>query len=128
MASTRSFPSREILRRPRFSPIDVVVFVAIILLLFGILRLAQSINTSSATAHGAVICTDPAHLPYYAARSPLRMVIPCFISVVSPFVYATAAARSRRARAVLSPILDILQSVPVLGFLAITVPFFIALF
>src|SRR5580658_10674841 len=128
MASTRSFPSREILRRPRFSPIDVVVFVAIILLLFGILRLARSINTSSATAHVAVISTDPANLPYYAARSLLRMFIAFFISVVFTFVYATAAARSRRARAVLIPILDILQSVPVLGFLAITVTFFIALF
>jgi NitT/TauT family transport system permease protein len=128
MASTRSFPSREILRRPRFSPIDVVVFVAIILLLFGILRLAGSINTSSATAHVAVISTDPANLPYYAARSLLRMFIAFFISVVFTFVYATAAARSRRARAVLIPILDILQSVPVLGFLAITVTFFIALF
>src|SRR5580700_3224456 len=128
MASTRSFPSRDVLRRPRFSPVDVVVFVAIFLLLFGILRLARSINTSSATAHVAVISTDPANLPYYAARSLLRMFIAFFISVVFTFVYATAAARSRRARAVLIPILDILQSVPILGFLAITVTFFIALF
>jgi NitT/TauT family transport system permease protein len=128
MATTRSFPSRDVLRRPRFSPIDVVVFVAIALLLFGILRLARSLNTSSATAHVAVISTDPANLPYYAARSLLRMFIAFFLSVVFTFVYATAAARSRRARAVLIPILDILQSVPILGFLAITVTFFIALF
>src|SRR5580693_2844801 len=106
MASTRSFPSRGVLRRPRFSPVDVVVFVAIALLLFGILRLAHSLNSSSASAHVAVISTDPANLP----------------------IYATAAARSRRARIVLIPILDILQSVPILGFLAITVTFFIALF
>jgi NitT/TauT family transport system permease protein len=128
MASTRSFPSRDVLRRPRFSPVDVVVFVAIALLLFGILRLAHSLNSSSASAHVAVISTDPANLPYYAARSLLRMFIAFFISVVFTFIYATAAARSRRARIILIPVLDILQSVPVLGFLAITVTFFIALF
>src|SRR5580693_1698229 len=128
MASTRSFPSRDVLRRPRFSPVDVVVFVAIALLLFGILRLAHSLNSSSASAHVAVISTDPANLPYYAARSLLRIFNAFFLSVVFTFIYATAAARSRRARIVLIPILDILQSVPVLGFLAITVTFFIALF
>ncbi|HJZ29053.1 MAG TPA: ABC transporter permease subunit, partial [Streptosporangiaceae bacterium] len=128
MASTRSFPSRDVLRRPRFSPVDIVVFVAIALLLFGILRLARSLNSSSASAHVAVISTDPANLPYYAARSLLRMFIAFFVSVVFTFVYATAAARSRRARIILIPVLDILQSVPVLGFLAITVTFFIALF
>src|SRR6202167_5033186 len=128
MASTRSFPTRDVLRRPRFTPIDIVVFVAIALLLFGILRLARSLNTSSATAHVAVISTDPGNLPYYAARSLLRMFIAFFLSVVFTFVYATAAARSRRARVVLVPVLDILQSVPILGFLAITVTFFIALF
>ena len=67
-------------------------------------------------------------LPYYAARSLLRMFIALFLSVAFTFVYATAAARSRRARIVLVPVLDILQSVPVLGFLAITITFFIALF
>ncbi|HJY69636.1 MAG TPA: ABC transporter permease subunit, partial [Streptosporangiaceae bacterium] len=75
-----------------------------------------------------MISTDPANLPYYAARSLLRMFIAFFVSVVFTFVYATAAARSRRARIILIPVLDILQSVPVLGFLAITVTFFIALF
>src|SRR5271163_4532957 len=128
MASARSFPSAGVLRRPRFSPVDAVVFVAIALLLFGILRLAHSLNSSSASAHVAVISTDPANLPYYAARSLLRMFIAFFISVVFTFIYATAAARSRRARIILIPVLDILQSVPVLGFLAITVTFFVALF
>ena len=50
------------------------------------------------------------------------------LSLVFTFFYATAAARSRRAERVLIPLLDILQSVPVLGFLAITITGFIALF
>jgi NitT/TauT family transport system permease protein len=128
MADTRSFPTRGALRRPGFSPIDVALFVAIAVLLVGVLRLAHAMNASSATAHVAVISTKPSELPYYAARSLLRMFIAFFASVVFTFIYATAAARSRRARIVLVPVLDILQSVPILGFLAITITFFIALF
>src|ERR1700694_3359635 len=67
-------------------------------------------------------------LPSYAARSLLRIFIVLFLSVAFTFVYGTAAARSRRARTVLIPLLDILQSVPILGFLSVTVTAFIALF
>jgi NitT/TauT family transport system permease protein len=56
------------------------------------------------------------------------MFIALFLSVVFTFVYGTAAARSRRAGLVLIPILDILQSVPILGFLTITITFFVSLF
>ena len=72
--------------------------------------------------------TDPADLPYYAVRSLLRMFIALILSVLFTFVYAEAAARLRRAEKVLIPILDILQSVPVLGFLTVTVTAFINLF
>ncbi|WP_280453544.1 ABC transporter permease [Nocardia brasiliensis] len=72
--------------------------------------------------------TDPDQLPYYAARSLLRMFAALGLSILFTFVYATAAARLRRARTVLLPLLDILQSVPILGFLSITVAGFIALF
>src|SRR5579862_8519677 len=127
MASTRSFPTRGTLRRPRFSALDVVVFVAIAVLLVGIVRLAHAMDANVAAAH-TTISTNPIHLPYYAARSLLRMFIALGLSVIFTFVYPTAAARSRRARVVLLPVLDILQSVPVLGFLTITITFFIALF
>jgi NitT/TauT family transport system permease protein len=74
------------------------------------------------------VSTSPARLPYDAARSLLRMFIALFFSTVFTLAYGYAAARSRRAEKVLVPILDILQSVPVLGFLTITVTVFIALF
>src|SRR5579862_8058129 len=127
MASTRSFPTRGTLRRPRFSALDVVVFVAIAVLLVGIVRLAHAMDANVAAAH-TTISTATADLPYYAARSLLRMFIALGVSVIFTFSYATAAARSRRARIVLIPVLDILQSVPVLGFLTVTITFFIALF
>jgi NitT/TauT family transport system permease protein len=127
MASNQSFPTRGSLRRPRFSALDAVVFAAIAVLLVGIVRLAHAMNANVVTAH-ATVSTNPSHLPYYAARSLLRMFIALGLSVIFTFVYATAAARSRRARVVLLPILDILQSVPILGFLAVVITFFIALF
>ena len=71
---------------------------------------------------------DPIHLPMYALRTVLRMVAALVASLVFTFGYATLAAKSRRAEGVLVPLLDILQSVPILGFLSVTVTGFIALF
>ena len=71
---------------------------------------------------------DPRNLPNYAARSTLRMFIALIFSTLFTFVYGYAAARSARAERVLVPLLDILQSIPVLGFLSVTVTAFIALF
>jgi len=71
---------------------------------------------------------DPRNLPNYAARSTLRMFLALIASTLFTFVYGYTAARSRRAERVLIPLLDVLQSVPVLGFLSVTVTAFIALF
>jgi NitT/TauT family transport system permease protein len=71
---------------------------------------------------------DPRYLPYYAARSTLRMFLALGASLLFTVLYGYAAAKSRCAERVLIPLLDVLQSVPVLGFLSITVTGFIALF
>src|SRR6266852_6014786 len=123
------FPSRGVWRRPGLRPVDLVVFAALLALLFGLLRLAPALNAPFLPKTApSTVSTDPASLPYYAVRSLLRMFIALILSVLFTFVYATAAARLRRAEKVLIPLLDILQSVPVLGFLAITYTGFIALF
>jgi NitT/TauT family transport system permease protein len=75
-----------------------------------------------------VISLDPANLPEYALRTTLRMLTAMVASLVFTLIYGTLAAKSRRAEKVLVPILDILQSVPVLGYISFTVTFFIALF
>lgn len=67
------------------------------------------------------------HLPGYALRTALRMALALGLSLVFSFLYATMAAKSRRAAQILVPLLDILQSVPVLGFLSFTVAFFLGL-
>ena len=71
---------------------------------------------------------DYAYLPYYALRTTLRMFAAMGASLLFTIVYATLAAKSRRAETVLVPLLDVLQSVPILGFLSFTVTFFLNLF
>lgn len=74
------------------------------------------------------IALDPALLPEYALRTTLRMGIALLCSLLFTFVYAKLAVSSRRAEQILIPLLDILQSVPILGFLSITVLWFVHLF
>jgi NitT/TauT family transport system permease protein len=75
----------------------------------------------------APISLDPANLPGYAARTTLRMLAALTLSLLFTFTYATIAAKNRRAELLLIPLLDILQSVPILGFISITVVFFMSL-
>src|ERR1700721_189048 len=74
-----SFPSRGVWRRPALRPIDVVVGAAVLALLYGLLRLAPALNVPFVPSHTTTnVSTDPADLPYYAARSLLRMFIALF--------------------------------------------------
>ncbi|SHK48134.1 NitT/TauT family transport system permease protein [Bradyrhizobium lablabi] len=74
------------------------------------------------------VSLDPSNLPVYALRTTMRMLLAIVCSIIFTFVYAALAAKSRRAEMVLIPLLDILQSVPILGFLTFTVVFFLNLF
>src|SRR5467141_4373917 len=74
------------------------------------------------------ISLDPWRLPEYALRTVLRMGAALVAALVFSLVYAALAAKSRQAEKILSPVLDVLQAVPILGFLSITVTGFIALF
>src|SRR6202162_2407623 len=76
----------------------------------------------------APVSLDPANLPAYALRTTMRMLLAIVCSIIFTFIYAALAAKSRRAEMVLIPLLDILQSVPILGFLTFTVVFFMNLF
>src|SRR5664279_2100009 len=75
----------------------------------------------------APISLAPENLPEYAARTTLRMLVALVLSLIFTFTYATFAAKSRRAEVLLVPLLDILQSVPILGFISVTVVFFMSL-
>ncbi|MEV0194308.1 ABC transporter permease subunit [Kitasatospora purpeofusca] len=127
-ASRTSLPARTAARLSRMTWVDVVVAAAVLVLLYLALRVGQGTTVRFSTGQDAAVDTDPARLPYDAARSLLRMFAALGLSVVFTFTYAYAAARSRRLERVLIPALDILQSVPVLAFLTVAVTGFIALF
>ena len=81
-----------------------------------------------AAAARTPISLDPVNLPNYALRTTLRMVAAMALSMLFTFTYGALAAKSRRAEVVLVPLLDILQSLPILTFLSFTVAFFMGLF
>jgi NitT/TauT family transport system permease protein len=102
-----------------------------ILLIFGVLAFlaeaSRHLLQPLAELQQQPLSLDPSHLPEYAARTTLRMLIAMGLSLLFTFTYATLAAKNKRAERLLVPLLDILQSVPILGFISITVVFFMAL-
>jgi NitT/TauT family transport system permease protein len=107
---------------------DGIVFVLIGGLLVAVLHGAHEMKVPLSTLDVAPVTLDPANLPEYALRTTIRMFAAVLASLIFTFVFATLAAKSRRAELVIIPALDILQSVPVLGFLTFTVVFFMGLF
>ena len=101
-----------------------LVLGALWLLAFGGAQMSSPYNVGDPLP----ISLDPAELPYYLLRSFLRMAAGLALALVFTLVYATLAAKNRYAEKVMIPVLDILQSIPILGFLSITVTGFIALF
>jgi NitT/TauT family transport system permease protein len=74
------------------------------------------------------ISLDPINLPFYALRTVIRLFIALIFSLFFTFVIGAWAAKRRRAAKIIIPAIDILQSIPVLSFLSITVTGFIRLF
>ena len=107
---------------------DLIAFAVIMAVLDAIARAYHGISAPLPAADEPAVSLDYWMLPYYALRTALRMFAALAASLVFTFTYATLAAKSRRAEMVLIPVLDILQSVPILGFLSFTVTFFLGLF
>ncbi len=125
----KTFPTPEALKRFSFGLADIAVILGTLTLLTLIARVGAGALVSFYPPEVVPeIDLDPVNLPYYAMRSTLRMFIALFWSTVFTLVYGYIAAKNRWAELVMVPLLDILQSVPVLGFLSITVTGFIALF
>lgn len=112
-----------------YSWADLAFLLGLFLLLYGVAKVGTGFfETFNPPVIEPKISLDPANLPYYAARSTLRMFIGLGASFIFTLAYGYACAKSRQAEKILIPLLDILQSVPVLGFLSVTVPGLIALF
>ncbi len=126
--SGKSGASAQIDENTRFWS-DIIVCVGIIALFgvsaFLLQRINQPIGPSGIPS---AVSTDLINLPYYTLRSVFRMMLALIASMIFTIVYGSLAARSRRLGKVLMPLLDILQSVPILGFLSATVTIWLVIF
>jgi NitT/TauT family transport system permease protein len=105
---------------------DVLAFVLVFAFFIYAAQAAHGLTGSLARLQATPISLKPTALIGYSARTALRMLIAMVASLLFTFTYATFAAKSRRAEVVLVPLLDFLQSVPILGF-SITIVFFLQL-
>lgn len=118
------FPSARL----RSSLWNGVAFVMVITLITLLVWGSRKMSIPYEITDTLPMSLDPTNLPYYALQTTLRMFYALILSLLFSFIYASIAAKSKKAEQFLIPTLDILQSIPILGFLSITVTGFIALF
>jgi NitT/TauT family transport system permease protein len=113
----RTPDGRVVPPQPRTAPrwVDVVLFALVGAITYGLMRAATRLSAPLST--GAQVDLRTVHLPLYAAYSTLRMTIAYCLSLAFSLTYAKIAAASRRAERVMIPVLDILQSIPILSFM-----------
>lgn len=110
------------------NPWDLLAFVLVLTIITLFANNAKQMATPYELGQVIPISLDPSVLPIYAGRTVVRMLIALIFSFLFTFTFATWAAKSRRAEKIIIPMIDILQSVPILGFLSVTIAGFIALF
>lgn len=107
----------------KFTWVDAVLFIVLAVFLYVIFAEHPHVYPRSQSQLNLSL----ALLPLYALYSLLRMVSAYAISLSFSIVAGYYAATSLRARKIIMPALDILQSVPILGFFPAAVYFFIRL-
>ncbi len=120
------FPAPGIARRRTVGWVDFLVLLAVLILLLGVVRLGSGMTAPLSRASS--ISLSPWALPLYAGESLLRIAIAYVFSLAFAVAYGYFAAKTTIGQRLLVPLLDILQSVPVLGFLSATIAFFAGLF
>ena len=109
------------------SRFDLIALVLVIGLLAFLAATSKGVLAPITTLDTSPVSLNPWLLPGYVARTTLRMLAGLGLSLLFTFTYATWAAKSPRAGRILIPVLDVLQSVPILGFISVTVVFFMSL-
>lgn len=119
-ATRHSRPAR------RFGSIDLLILLA----LLGVFTFLFAAATRWTAPLNPVVSIDlsPTALPLYAGYSLLRMVLGYILSLIFTLIYGHIAATHRRAEAVMVPVLDILQSIPILSFLPVVILALVAAF
>lgn len=107
---------------------DMLLLIIIFAVLFFLGWAGSQMATPYQLGDQLPISLEPSNLPFYAVRTVLRLFIALIFSILFTFIVGALAAKNRRAEQVIIPAIDILQSIPVLSFLSITVTGFIHLF
>ncbi|HEY7418207.1 MAG TPA: ABC transporter permease subunit [Ktedonobacteraceae bacterium] len=110
----------------RFGLVDLVI-ILVLLALVTLLVIAAS-RWAAPFTPTVNITLSPVMLPVYAGYSLLRMLLAYLLSLLFTLAYGHLAATNRRAERVMVPILDILQSIPILSFLPAVVLALVAAF
>lgn len=123
---------QELYQKPKITFVPKLWDLASLLIIFAIFALlawgANQMSSPYQLGQKLSISLSYTALPGYAVKTVLRMFIALFFSLIFTFTVAPLAAKSRQAEKVLIPLIDILQAVPILGFLSISVVAFIQLF
>ncbi len=120
-------PAQRTAASPRFSRwVDAVLIIVLVAAAYGIVAMAS--RWAEPMRPSVTIELSPRALPGYAGLSTLRMTLAFLLSLLFSLLYGRVAATHRRAERVLIPLLDILQSIPILSFLPGVVLGLVALF
>jgi len=112
----------------RINRFDLLLVFFVSLALWGLAQNSQQMAAPYAIGQPIALSLSPFKLPGYALHTVIRMFIALFFSVLASFILGAWAAKSKRAEQIIIPAIDVLQAVPVLSFLALTVSGFIQLF
>ena len=107
---------------------DVIALLLVLSVIILLAWAASQISTPYHLGEALSISLNPKYLPRYALRSIFRILTGLFLSLAFTFVVGSAAAKNKHIERIAIPLIDILQSIPVLGYLSITIVIFIYLF
>ncbi len=122
----RSFSPRHAHTPRRFGFIDLLVLLALVSAIAFLVTAAA--RWAAPLTPAVKIDLSPTVLPLYAGYSLLRMILGYLLSLIFTLIYGQIAATNRRAETVMVPVLDILQSIPILSFLPLVILALVAAF
>ena len=119
---------KDINQKPKSQLSDLIIAGLVFCLIFLVLKANKTMGRPFDINKTIHISLAVKALPGYALRSVIRMFYALMVSLLATFVFGTIAAKSKYAERIIIPLIDILQSIPILGFLSIGIPVFIKLF
>jgi len=117
---------QNVFKRIGIEPIDILIFLFVFAFLYGLIHASQGIQLEH--KYNPTISLSPWALPYYAWLSVLRQVFAFGLSLLFAVTYGYVASHSKKAEVFMIPLLDIMQSIPLISFLPIFVLSLIRIF